>query len=65
MSPEPDDAPEPCGCGHPLCDCADGQCWCQATAGEIVGEVLGTFPGSYITGTRLLDPAECPDAQKP
>lgn len=38
--------------------------WSHATSGEIAAEVLRVFPGSYLTGSRLVDPAECPDAQQ-
>lgn len=64
MNPALDDPPEPCGCGDPRCDCAYGQCWCNATSGEIAAEVLRVFPGSFITGSRWVDTAECPDDQQ-
>jgi hypothetical protein len=35
--------------------------WSRATSGEIAAEVLRVFPGSFITGSRWVDTAECPD----
>jgi hypothetical protein len=35
----------------------------EPTSAEIAAEVLRVFPGSYISGSRLVDPAECHDAE--
>jgi hypothetical protein len=42
---------------------AEERDWSKATSAEIAAEVLRVFPGSYISGSRLVDPAECHDAE--